>query len=417
VTAWRPPPWYDRLGGIAWRAVIIAVAAVLLVSGLVARSSVIVPVVLGLLFACGLQPISRQLERRGLRRWLSSLVAVLTLFIVVALVAWLTVRLVVDQWGAISSMLADGQATLEEEAGDQGVDPSTAASIGADFGELASTIAEMLVHGLVQIVPVAAGVVATVLLSFVAAYFFLKDGAAMWHSIVTNLGDFRELTDRTGRRVWATLTGYIIGQTVIAAADATLITIGALLLGVPQLGAVFMLTLFGPTSRTSARSSPGSSPSSSRSATQAWTKGSPCWAWSSSCRCWKATSCSQGSRVEPCVCTRWSSPCPSRQGRRWPGLSACSSPCPSPPPASSHWPSCAPPASSGPPNSRTEPTMRRRRRLGRTTPDGSCSPASRTVQDHRTIRPRRRAASPRRAANVLNLVAHEAQRPSGVLDP
>jgi putative heme transporter len=170
---------------------------------------------------------------------------VLTLFIVVVLVAWLTVRLVVDQWGAISSTLAAGQSTLEEEAGDQGIDPSTAASIGADLGEFASMIAEMLVNGLIQIVPVAASIVATVLLSFVAAFFFLKDGADMWNSIVTNLGDLGELTDRTGRRVWVTLTGYIIGQTVIAAADATLITLGALVLGVPQLGAVFMLTLFG----------------------------------------------------------------------------------------------------------------------------------------------------------------------------
>jgi putative heme transporter len=176
---------------------------------------------------------------------LTSLVAVLVLFIVVVLVAWLTVRLVVDQWGAISSMLADGQATLEEEASDQGVDPSTATSIGADLGEFASTIAGMLVNGLVRLVPVAASVVATVLLSFVVAFFFLKDGAVMWHWIVTNLGDFGELTDRTGRRVWATLTGYIIGQTAIAVADATLITLGALALGVPQLGAVFMLTLFG----------------------------------------------------------------------------------------------------------------------------------------------------------------------------
>src|SRR5687767_3344835 len=113
MTAWRPPLWFDRLGGIAWRAVIITVAAVLLVSGLVALSSVILPVVLGLLFACGLQPVSRRLDRRGLPPWLSSLSATLALFAVVVLVVWLTVRLVVDQWSAISSTLAAGQATLE----------------------------------------------------------------------------------------------------------------------------------------------------------------------------------------------------------------------------------------------------------------------------------------------------------------
>ncbi len=245
MTAWRPPLWFDRLGGIAWRSVLITVAGVLLVSGLVALSSVILPVVLGLLFACGLQPVCRRLDRRGLPGWLSSLLATLALFIVVVLVVWLTVRLVVDQWLAISTMLADGQGTLEDEASDQGVSASSAASIGADIGELVSSVAEVIVNGLVQLVPMAASVVATVLLSFVVAFFFLKDGALMWRWIVANLGDLGELTDRTGRRVWATLTGYIIGQTVIAAADATLITLGAFVLGVPQLGAVFLLTMFG----------------------------------------------------------------------------------------------------------------------------------------------------------------------------
>jgi len=245
MTAWRPPLWYDRLGGIAWRAVIIAVSAVLLVSGLVALSSVILPLVLGLLFACGLQPVSRLLERRGLPGWLSSLVATLALFAVVALVVWLTVRLVVDQWTAITSVLHAGQVTLEERASDQGVTASTAESIGADVSELVSSIADVVVNGLVQLVPVAASVVATVVLSFLVAFFFLKDGALMWRWIVANVGDLGELTDRTGRRVWATLGGYIVGQTVIAAADATLISLGAVVLGVPQIGAIFMLTLFG----------------------------------------------------------------------------------------------------------------------------------------------------------------------------
>ncbi len=41
------------------------------------------------------------------------------------------------------------------------------------------------------------------------------------------------------------LTGFIVGQTAIAAVDATLIGLGAVVLGVPNAGAVFMLTLFG----------------------------------------------------------------------------------------------------------------------------------------------------------------------------
>jgi predicted PurR-regulated permease PerM len=245
VSAWRPPLWYDRLAGIAWRAVIVIVAAALIVTGIVGLSSVILPTVLGLLFACGLHPVARWLRRRGLGPALAAAASVFALLIAVLLVAWLAVRVVVDQWATITSWLKAGQATLEDTAADGGVHESTAVSIGADIGELVSDATSVLVRGFVHLLPAAASVVTTVLLSFVVAFFFLKDGAGMWRWIVDRLGETGDLTDRIGRRVWEALTGFIVGQTVIAAADAGMITIGALILGVPQPGAIFMLTLFG----------------------------------------------------------------------------------------------------------------------------------------------------------------------------
>jgi predicted PurR-regulated permease PerM len=67
----------------------------------------------------------------------------------------------------------------------------------------------------------------------------------MWRWILGRMGESAELTDRVGRRAWGALTGFIIGQTAIAAADASMITVGALILGVPNTGAVFMLTFIG----------------------------------------------------------------------------------------------------------------------------------------------------------------------------
>jgi predicted PurR-regulated permease PerM len=42
--------------------------------------------------------------------------------------------------------------------------------------------------------------------------------------------------------VWHVLTGFMLGQTMIAALDASCIALGALLLGVPEVGAIFTLT-------------------------------------------------------------------------------------------------------------------------------------------------------------------------------
>ena len=118
--------------------------------------------------------------------------------------------------------------------------------MATDVSSLVSNVVDVSLGGLVQVVPTVAGIITTLLLSFLVAFFFLKDGAGMWRWVLARLGESAELTDRTGRRVWtALLTGFIVGQTAIAAVDATLIGLGAVVLGVPNAGAVFMLTLFG----------------------------------------------------------------------------------------------------------------------------------------------------------------------------
>src|SRR5262249_38168219 len=77
------------------------------------------------------------------------------------------------------------------------------------------------------------------------AFFFIKDGAAMWRWTVQLTAGSGPLVDRIGRRVWRTVSGYILGQTAIAAIDASLIALAALVLGVPHAGAVAMLTFLG----------------------------------------------------------------------------------------------------------------------------------------------------------------------------
>ena len=81
-----------------WRAVVIVAAIALFVMGIVGLNSVILPIVLGLLFSCGLRPLAERLRRLGLRRSLTAGSAVLVLLAAIGAVVWLTVYSVVDQW-------------------------------------------------------------------------------------------------------------------------------------------------------------------------------------------------------------------------------------------------------------------------------------------------------------------------------
>jgi len=248
MSSWSAPVWFDRLGGVAWRLVAIMVAVALIVMGTVALSSIIVPVILGTLFACGLNPLAAQLRRRGLSNGFAAGVSMLLLMAAILAIVWLTVATVVDEWGQIEGIIGEGRETLEEAATDAGVDASTSTHVGHELGEIVPRIVTPLLQGIVAIVPTVASIAASLLLSFVAGFFFLKDGHQMWRWVVSRIGGTLgggRLVDEIGRRVWAELSGFIRGQTIIAVIDATGILVGALILGVPEPAAIFMLTLLG----------------------------------------------------------------------------------------------------------------------------------------------------------------------------
>ena len=108
MSRWEPPLWFDRLGGIAWRGVIIVVAGALVVAGIVGLGAVILPVVLGLLFTCVLGPVARWLGDRGLPPAAAAGLAVLALLVALVGVVWLTIDAVVDQWSEIESLIEVG---------------------------------------------------------------------------------------------------------------------------------------------------------------------------------------------------------------------------------------------------------------------------------------------------------------------
>jgi predicted PurR-regulated permease PerM len=245
MAGWYPPLWYDRLGGIAWRAVVIVIAVAMMISLAVGLSAVILPVVLGLLFACGLRPLADLFGRLHVPATLSAVFSVLVLNVALIGVVALTVNAVVDQWGEIELLIDEGRSTLTTEAADAGISTDTARTLDEHVGDAVGSVVDMLLGGIVTLIPTVAGIITTLLLSIVVAFFFVKDGSSMWRWIATRFDTADGLLDRIGQRVWITLTGYILGQTAIAAIDATLIALGAVVLGVPEPLAILVITFFG----------------------------------------------------------------------------------------------------------------------------------------------------------------------------
>jgi putative heme transporter len=244
VETWRPPLWYDRLGAVSWRFLVVFLAIAMIVSVLLSVGAVVLPAFLALLMASVLEPLSSRLKRAGLRPGLAAGVAVVVLIAAIVAVVWLLVDVVVDQWSSISADLSKAVDTLQESATDNlDIDSGTAHSIGSDIRDAVGDLTDLLVSGLTKIIPTAAAVVSTLSLSVFVTFFYLKDGAAMWAWIVRFTGSQASGTvDRVGRKSFGAIAGYMRAQTVIASIDATAIGLGAWILGVPSPGAITLLT-------------------------------------------------------------------------------------------------------------------------------------------------------------------------------
>ena len=245
VAGYDPPLWFDRLAGVSWRFVVVMSALFVLVGIIIGFGSVILPLFLGLLFASALRPINAMLRRRGAPPAVAALSAVAVLAVIVTAVVWTTIRAVADEWGSITSDLNLGLNRLVDAAVDAGASEATAEEVADQFVIGVRDLVGWLAAGAVHLLPVVASAATTVLLSLVVAFFFMKDGTLMWRWTVRVAAGSGDLVDRIGQRIWKTISGYILGQAAIATIDATLISLGALLLGVPHVGAIAVVTFLG----------------------------------------------------------------------------------------------------------------------------------------------------------------------------
>ena len=80
------PAWLDRLAGVSWRFLVVAGAAMVIISGLVTLDVILLPMFLALLFASAFLPLDRRLRRVVGRPGLTAAVCLLTLIAILAAV-------------------------------------------------------------------------------------------------------------------------------------------------------------------------------------------------------------------------------------------------------------------------------------------------------------------------------------------
>jgi predicted PurR-regulated permease PerM len=159
-------------------------------------------------------------------------------------VIFIVITGITSQTSDIEGHLDDAKGTLSGWLEDLGADPGTAAEAESEASSSASGTVSALLGG------VAAGISALSSLGFFLALtilcliFMLKDGREIRGWIETRSG-LPAATARTiTQRALEALRNYFLGTTIVAAFNAVVVGLGALILGVPLAGAIAVITFF-----------------------------------------------------------------------------------------------------------------------------------------------------------------------------
>jgi predicted PurR-regulated permease PerM len=209
---------------------------------------VLLPVILGLLFATVLWPPTRFLRRHG---WPPALAAAVVLLVFLGLIGGLIAVIapqVADQVTELADQAADGLEQVqqwlqgppfnidEEQIGqyvDQAID--SVQSNASNIAGYAATGATAVGNGLLNLV-----------LALLLAFFFIKDGPRWVPWLAAQTGpEAAPHVAALSQKTWSTLSEFIKQQALVGFVDALFIGVGLWIFDVPLVIPLAVLTFFG----------------------------------------------------------------------------------------------------------------------------------------------------------------------------
>ncbi|MFF9480369.1 AI-2E family transporter [Streptomyces sp. NPDC014733] len=233
----------------AWCAVALLVAGVIAVGVWlsVELSAAVTPVLLALLGSALLGPLYRRMVAMKLNRSLAAGLTCAVLVIVVGGAGYIVVSALVDTGDQIIASLKEAAKQLSRHFGTAGTSlDDLATNAKTLLGKFGTTAASGLLAG----VSVVGQFIAAAVLALLLTFFFLRDsGKALSALRDWAPGDSAPQLEGMARRGFQAIEGFMRGTTLIALIDATCITVGLLILGVPNafgLGALVFVGAYIP---------------------------------------------------------------------------------------------------------------------------------------------------------------------------
>ncbi len=236
------PRWLRDLGLASW----LFTGVILLLAGLVwllgATAEITGPVLVAFLLACVTSPLVHWLGRHGVGRAGAAAIVVLLFLGIAVLITLMVIGGISSQSSDISSDISAAGDKISAWLQDAGISSSSASSTTDTAQQDTTDAVKTLINGLAMGISGITSLVLGLSFTILSLFFLLKDGPSLRGWVDDHLGVPKPVARTITGDVIVSLQRYFAGVTIVAAFNATLVGLAALVLGVPLAGTIAVVT-------------------------------------------------------------------------------------------------------------------------------------------------------------------------------
>jgi putative heme transporter len=241
----------DRVAGVCLRLLILFVTLWALTVVVQHVSVVLTPLAIALLLSALLMPLVRRLQRRGLPRWLATLVSILLGLAFVGGLGTFVVYTLANGVTGLQDALLQSVQRLHQWLvhGPLPINEAQLNGLSQQAQTWFTQHRQQLASGVFGVFTTLADLLVGAALALFSLIFLLYDGPRIWRFLLPFHGDTRSMLDLAGHRVFRVLSTYVRVTVLVAIIDAAGIGVGLFAARVPlalPLAALVFLGAFVP---------------------------------------------------------------------------------------------------------------------------------------------------------------------------
>jgi predicted PurR-regulated permease PerM len=236
----RAPVWLRDLGFMAWFLVGLLALLVGAVWILGLTATIVDPVAVGAIVAIVASPIVSWFQRHHVPRGAGAAIVLVTLIVLGILIFALVIGGLLDQSSQIKSSLNNSLDSIESWFNDVGANDTSGSK--ADVIGAVSGVGHTFLSGIAEGIRSLTSLIFFLTFTAFSIFFLLSGGPKIRQWVDHHLGLPVELATVITGNVMHAMRLYFVGVTAVAAFNALVIGIGALILGVPLAGTIAIVT-------------------------------------------------------------------------------------------------------------------------------------------------------------------------------